>query len=764
MVEVVAHAEIRLWNATVGAVAELDNGRILFEYADEFRSSGLEISPIHLPLSRRGPIAFDELRRQPAFQGLPGVLADALPDAFGNQVIRAWFAARNEPRRALSPVQRLLYVGERALGALTFLPAEPLPIRPAELESLEVAALVRDARRIVHGTPDVAIPEIYRIGSSAGGMRPKALVRFDPTTRTIRSGNAPAKPGEVPCILKFDGVGDGATVDELGRPQPFNRVEAAYTAMARDAGIDTCTITMLEIDGYAHLCVHRFDVDGDERIHQHSFGGLVHVDFNDRGASSYEEYLRAVLRLRMPYAAVEQAYRRMVFNVMAVNQDDHVKNLSFQMRRDGRWQSTPAYDLTFARGADDLDGDGRPDIFVVEGGLTPAPAMLHALRGHDGATIWSVALPHAVARIAVIGDVDRDGRADVAIGMRPSGAPGLVRIVSGGTGNVVRTVSGGADTAFPRAISAAGDVDRDGHADWLVAYSASVELRSGRDDSVLTTLTPTVPAFVFAVDIDGDRDVDGDGTADVVLACDGDASGSDVGYVEIRSGATQTVLRRHVFAESVPYGGHSACVVVEDLDGDGWRDLATRVGTLLSSAGDVPISSSRTGARLFSVLGAAPRVLGDVNGDGHEDLGLGFGSLGYVHSLRPMPLAAPTHTISLSAGASVPLRLASPTTPGAAYLVLGSATGPFPGFTALGRTIPLNIDGYLTLTLSHPNAGHMANSLGFLDATGGATVNFVVPAGWPAVLRGLTLHHAFVTFAGNGLGVVGNPVPFTFVQ
>ncbi len=357
MPDVRAVAEVRLWGRTVGAVVELDDGRVLFEYAEEFRRSGLEISPIHLPLSRRGPVAFDALRRKPAFDGLPGVLADALPDAFGNKVIRAFFAARGEGERALSPVQRLLYVGERAIGALTFHPAEELALREAERESLDIAQLVQDARSVVQGSPDVAIPEIYRIGASAGGMRPKALVLFDPDKGTIRSGNARPTSAEIHCILKFDGVGDGHTVDELGRPQPFNRVEAAYAAMAREAGVHTTEITTLEVDGYAHLLVHRFDLrpgadpDNPDRIHQHSFGGLVHVDYNDRGAASYEEYLRTVLRLGMPQAGVEQAWRRMAFNVLAVNQDDHVKNLAFQMAPDGTWSLSPAYDVTFAKGA-----------------------------------------------------------------------------------------------------------------------------------------------------------------------------------------------------------------------------------------------------------------------------------------------------------------------------------------------------------------------------------------------------------------------------
>lgn len=348
--DVLAHAEVRLWGSTLGAVAELAGGRILFEYAEAFVRRGVEVSPLHLPLERSGPRAFEELARKPAFGGLPGVLADALPDAFGNKVIRAYFAARGEVERALSPVQRLLYVGERALGALTFHPAEELPLRPAEMESLEVAALVRDARRIVHDEPGVAIPEIYRIGASAGGVRPKAIVHYNPSDGSIRSGNVTRKTVEIPCILKFDGVGDGATTDEFGRPQHYNRVEAAYNKMARAAGLKTTDISVLEIGDHAHLLVTRFDIRDGQRLHQHTFGGLVHVDYNDPGASSYEEYLRAVLRLGMTQDAVVEAYRRMVFNVLAVNQDDHVKNLSFQMDREGAWSLAPAYDLTFAKG------------------------------------------------------------------------------------------------------------------------------------------------------------------------------------------------------------------------------------------------------------------------------------------------------------------------------------------------------------------------------------------------------------------------------
>lgn len=343
-----AEAEVRLWGETVGALAELEGGRILFEYAPEFQRQGLEISPIHLPLDLSGPRSFPGLRRKDSFLGLPGVFADALPDAFGRTVIRAYYAARDEPEKAMSPVQRLLYVGDRALGALTFHPAaEP---RPFEREALDVQALAHDARRIVEGKTDVVVPEIYRIGSSAGGRRPKAVVHFHPETRTIRSGSTRLRPGEVPCILKFDGIGTDHAPDRLGSPQPYNRVEAAYGDMARAAGIEMPEIEVLEVDGYAHLLIPRFDIHDGERLHQHTLGGLLHVDYNDVGASSYEEYFRTVQRLGMAYDALTQAFRRMAFNVLAVNQDDHVKNVSFHMDRSGDWSLTPAYDITFAKG------------------------------------------------------------------------------------------------------------------------------------------------------------------------------------------------------------------------------------------------------------------------------------------------------------------------------------------------------------------------------------------------------------------------------
>ena len=351
MADVLVYAEVLLWEETVGAVVEMDDGQIVFEYAEDFRRSGLEISPVHLPTSVSGPVRFDELRRMDAFQGLPGVLADALPDAFGKEVIRSYYTSRGEEEKAFSPVQNLLYVADRAIGALEFYPPEELALRSAEAEALEVAELVGEVRKILSGNVDVALHEIYRMGSSAGGARPKALVLWNRQANEVRSAFAPRQEGDVPFLLKFDGVGGDATESGLGESQPYNRVEAAYSAMARDAGIDGAPVELLEGDeGHAHLLIRRFDRDGEEKIHQHTLGGLLHVDYNRPGASSYEEFLRTILRLEMPHAAVLEGYRRMLFNIVAVNQDDHVKNLSFHLDRTGTWSLAPAYDLTFAKG------------------------------------------------------------------------------------------------------------------------------------------------------------------------------------------------------------------------------------------------------------------------------------------------------------------------------------------------------------------------------------------------------------------------------
>jgi serine/threonine-protein kinase HipA len=349
--ESVVAAEVWLWSRYVGAVAEEPNGRITFQYDPEFLRAGWEISPVHLDRRTIGenPVSFPELSRVEAFAGLPGVLADALPDRFGNAIIRKYFTDRGQPSDALSPVQRLLYVGARAMGALEFKPAVRRPAGAAEQLPLDLSELVGEARSVIQGKMDVALPEIMRVGSSAGGARAKAVVLWHREDNTLRSDFAKPNPGEEHWIIKFDGVGDDGAPDE--RTKSFNRIEAAYTQLAKLAGIDTPPTQLLEERGLAHLMSKRFDrVDG-ARLHLHSLGGLQHADFNSPGAYSYEGLLRTVLTLGLSYGALEEAYRRAVFNVAMVNQDDHVKNISFLLTPDDGWRLAPAYDLTFAKGA-----------------------------------------------------------------------------------------------------------------------------------------------------------------------------------------------------------------------------------------------------------------------------------------------------------------------------------------------------------------------------------------------------------------------------
>jgi serine/threonine-protein kinase HipA len=375
-----AVASIRLWGHDVGAVAEDPaTGTVVFEYAEPFRDTGLEISPIRLPLTLRGPQAFPELARSESFQGLPGVLADALPDAFGNAVIRRYFESRGTPAAALSPVQRLLYLGQRAMGALEFHP--PLHGRRARAteEALEVASLVEQARRVIEGDTAVAVPEMMQVGGSAGGARAKALILWNREASQVRSAFAKPQPGDEPWMIKFDGVSAGHGGHALRgefQPGPWGRIEYAYSRMARAAGITMSETHLLHDREFAHFMTRRFDSLADQRLHLHSLGGLLHADYNVRQLVSYEEWFRAMRTLGLGQPAVDEAFRRMVFNIVARNQDDHVKNIAFLMHSDGSWHLAPAFDLTWAtagrwaathqmtaRGKD--DGFSRDDLIAI---------------------------------------------------------------------------------------------------------------------------------------------------------------------------------------------------------------------------------------------------------------------------------------------------------------------------------------------------------------------------------------------------------------
>jgi serine/threonine-protein kinase HipA len=371
-------AAVHLWGRLVGAVAEDATGQVIFEYEPTFARTGWEISPRHLPLNRKGPIIFPELRSVEAFQGLPGVLADALPDRFGNAVIKTYFEHRGRPEDALSPVQRLLYIGRRAMGALEFEPPMDVPLGAAAEEALDVARLVQEARQVVAGRSHIAIPEIMQLNASAGGARAKAVILWNRATDEVRSAFASPHPGDEPWVIKFDGVGELDHPDP--KPQPYNRIEFAYNQMAKAAGIETTETHLLKERRLAHFMSRRFDRNTDGRLHLHSLGGIDHADYNAPRTYSYEQYLLVCRELRLSPAGLEEAFRRAAFNVVAVNQDDHVKNLAFLMDRRGTWRLAPAYDLTFARGRDftrthqltlggKVDGFTRADLLRLGGEL-----------------------------------------------------------------------------------------------------------------------------------------------------------------------------------------------------------------------------------------------------------------------------------------------------------------------------------------------------------------------------------------------------------
>ena len=360
-------AAVKLWDAKVGAIAD-SNGRIIFEYDPAYLDSRGSISPLYLPL-RTGPFEFPELKGTEAFGGLPGVFADRLPDRFGGKLVEAHFTAKGISPSDLSPVQKLLYVGRRGMGALDFEPADKTPNAETALP-VDIAKLVQEARKVVRGDITQNMDEIILSASTAGGMCAKAMISWNRANNDIVTGQGDAPPGYEPWMIKFDGT------SEDGRPGPFGRMEYAYGLMAKAAGLNMMPIELLVENGRAHFLTLRFDRDGLRKLHTHSLCGLAHADYNQAGAWSYDLYFSAIRRLQLGQEAMDEGFRRMVFNVIACNRDDHTKNLGFLMVEPGIWQLAPAYDLTYAHGAqwtmqhqmrvnDKVDGIAYADLYEV---------------------------------------------------------------------------------------------------------------------------------------------------------------------------------------------------------------------------------------------------------------------------------------------------------------------------------------------------------------------------------------------------------------
>jgi serine/threonine-protein kinase HipA len=350
-------AEVRLWGRTIGAVSLAEGTDVArFQYDPAFARSGIEVAPITMPLSDRVH-AFPGLARE-SFHGLPGLLADSLPDTFGNALIDAWLATQGRAPDSFDAVERLCYVGSRGMGALEFRPSTgPRATRAAEVHVEALVALASEVlshRRDLHasfandpGKAD-ALRGILRVGTSAAGARAKALVAWNPNTGEVRSGQADAGPGFEHWLLKLDGV-VGNRDRELDDPQGFGTIEYAYHLMAVAAGIDMAPCRLLEEGGRRHFMTRRFDRTPDGgKLHMASLAGLAHYDYNHAGAHGYEQALQVIRGLGLPMADVEAQFRRMCFNVLARNQDDHVKNIAFLMDPAGRWSLSPAFDLSYA--------------------------------------------------------------------------------------------------------------------------------------------------------------------------------------------------------------------------------------------------------------------------------------------------------------------------------------------------------------------------------------------------------------------------------
>lgn len=349
-------AEVRLWGRTIGAVSLEEGDEVAaFEYDPAFAQSGIELSPITMPLARR-VYTFPELSRK-TFYGLPGLLADSLPDKFGHALIDAWLATQGRQPGSFNVIERLCYTGERGMGALEYAPGIGPKARQAsriQIDKLvELASEILTHRNTLQGScadesREQALSDILRVGTSAGGARAKAVIAWNPATNEVRSGQVPAGEGFEYWLLKFDGV-SGNRDKELEDPQGYGVIEYAYYRMARDCGIDISECRLFEENSRRHFMSRRFDrLAGGGKLHMQSLCALVHYDFNQAGAYSYEQALLLIRQLGLPMQAIEQQFRRMVFNVVARNQDDHTKNIAFLMNKAGEWSLAPAFDMTYS--------------------------------------------------------------------------------------------------------------------------------------------------------------------------------------------------------------------------------------------------------------------------------------------------------------------------------------------------------------------------------------------------------------------------------
>ena len=361
-------AEVKIWDTLVGAVSWNTQTQLAsFEYAPAFLKKNWDLSPIKMPISNGQQIyQFPALRKNKndefdTFKGLPGMLADALPDRYGNQLINIWLTQQGRPADSMNPVEQLCFMGKRGMGALEFEPSQ-LSAKPQAF-NIEIQSLVEVAQKVLANRSGFqvslsenetqALGQILRIGTSAGGARPKAVIAYNPKTKEVRSGQVNAPKGFEHWLLKLDGVSD----TQFGESSGWGKIEYAYYLMAKHCGIEMMESELLEENGRAHFMTKRFDREGNATKHHiQTLCGIQHFDYNAVGAYSYEQLFQTMRLLRLTYPEAEQMFRRMVFNILAKNCDDHTKNFSFRLQQGQKWELAPAYDLCYAY---------RPDSYWV---------------------------------------------------------------------------------------------------------------------------------------------------------------------------------------------------------------------------------------------------------------------------------------------------------------------------------------------------------------------------------------------------------------
>lgn len=356
----VDYAYVKIWGQLVGVVRWIPERNLaLFQYDKSFLSRNWDLSPIKMPISNGDrTYSFTELIKDKdsaydIFKGLPGLLADSLPDKYGNKLIDQWLAQNGRPMGSMNPVEKLCFIGSRGMGAIEF---EPAQIKAGKNTfAIEISGLVDIAKKMLSDREKFetnldknevrAMHEILMIGTSAGGARPKALVAYNKKTGEIRSGQTKAPQGFEHWLLKMDGVSG----IQFGESHGWGRVEYAYYLMAKECQIEIMDSELLEENGRAHFMTKRFDREGNEtKYHIQTLCGIQHFDYNDMFAYSYEQLFQTMRQLKLKYPEAEQMFRRMVFNVLATNYDDHTKNFAFRLKKDRNWELAPAYDLCYS--------------------------------------------------------------------------------------------------------------------------------------------------------------------------------------------------------------------------------------------------------------------------------------------------------------------------------------------------------------------------------------------------------------------------------